>query len=168
MSLCNEIFFQVDCLVKNHIDLSNIEKFYVCGPEDLISSTTSSFLSQNIKKENILHELFYSQQSPEQIINSSSIIAGETVVKLILDGDESMIKVNKNVLLLDSILDAGFDIPYSCQNAICSTCLCMLTKGQVNMVKNEVLSEEEIRDGKIVVCQSYPVSDEIELNYDKI
>ena len=44
----------------------------------------------------------------------------------------------------------------------------MLTKGQVNMVKNEVLSEEEIRDGKIVVCQSYPVSDEIELNYDKI
>ncbi|MEG2078280.1 MULTISPECIES: ferredoxin--NADP reductase [Chryseobacterium] len=158
----------LDTLLKNHIDLSNIEKFYVCGPEDLISSTTSSFLSQNIKKENILHELFYSQQSPEQIINSSSIIAGETVVKLILDGDESMIKVNKNVLLLDSILDAGFDIPYSCQNAICSACLCMLTKGQVNMVKNEVLSEEEIRDGKIVVCQSYPVSDEIELNYDKI
>lgn len=149
-------------------DFSAIEKFYVCGPEDLIKNTTNTLLTQNIKKENILHELFFSPQTSEQNEAVSLENSGETIVKLILDGEEETIIVDKNTLLLDSILDAGFDIPYSCQNAICSTCLCMLTKGEVNMVKNEVLSDAEIEEGKIVVCQSYPVSDEIELNYDII
>lgn len=147
---------------------STIEKFYVCGPEDLIENLTDTLLAQNIKKENILYELFFSPQTSEQNEAAVSENSGETIVKLILDGEEETITVDKNVLLLDSILNAGFDIPYSCQNAICSTCLCMLTKGEVNMVKNEVLSNAEIEEGKIVVCQSYPVSDEIELNYDII
>lgn len=153
--------------LQNH-DFSAIEKFYVCGPEDLIKNTTDTLLAQNIKKENILHELFFSPQTSEQNEAVAFENSGETIVKLILDGEEETITVDKNTLLLDSILDAGFDIPYSCQNAICSTCLCMLTKGEVNMVKNEVLSDVEIEEGKIVVCQSYPVSDEIELNYDII
>ncbi|MCY0977118.1 ferredoxin--NADP reductase [Chryseobacterium wangxinyae] len=153
--------------LQNH-DFSTIEKFYVCGPEDLIKNTTNTFLSQNIKKENILFELFFSPQTCEQNKAVVSENSGETIVKLILDGEEETISVDKNTLLLDSILDAGFDIPYSCQNAICSTCLCVLTKGEVNMVKNEVLSDAEIDEGKIVVCQSYPVSDKIEINYDII
>ncbi|MCU7618689.1 ferredoxin--NADP reductase [Chryseobacterium sp. PBS4-4] len=149
-------------------DFSTIEKFYVCGPEDLIKNTTETFLSQSIKKENILHELFFSPQTLLQNKAVSSENAGKTIVKLILDGEEKTVIVDKNTLLLDSIVDAGFDIPYSCQNAICSTCLCVLTKGEVNIVKNEVLSDAEIEEGKIVVCQSYPVSDVIELNYDII
>lgn len=155
-----------ETLQKSVHEFLKIERFYICGPEDLIKNTSDTLLTQDIKKENILHELFFSPNTLEHTETTLSGDSGRATIKLILDGEEEILTVDKNILLLDSLLDAGFDVPYSCQNAICSTCLCVLTSGKVNMVKNEVLSEADIEERKIVVCQSYPVSDEIELNYD--
>jgi len=154
-----------DTLQEDAWHFSKIDTFYLCGPDDLIKSTTETLLALPVPAENILHELFFLPATEEQNAPAPEI-QGHTMVTLILDGEEEVITVDRNVLLLDSLLDAGFDIPYSCQNAICSTCLCMLTKGEVYMAKNEVLSGADIEEGKIVVCQSYPVSDEIVLNYD--
>lgn len=154
-------------LQENAWHFSKIDQIYLCGPDDLIRSTTETLLALPVPEENIFHELFFLPETEEQSAPAPEI-QGQTTVTLILDGEEEVITVDRNVLLLDSLLDAGFDIPYSCQNAICSTCLCMLTKGEVHMAKNEVLSDADIEEGKIVVCQSYPVSDEIVLNYDMI
>lgn len=156
-----------DILQENAWHFSKIDQFYLCGPDDLIRSTTETLLVLPVPEENILHELFFLPETEERNAPATEN-PGPTTVTLILDGAEEVITVDRNILLLDSLLDAGFDIPYSCQNAICSTCFCMLTKGEVYMAKNEILSDADIEEGKIVVCQSYPVSDEIVLNYDII
>lgn len=147
-------------------NLSSIERFYICGPEDLIKKTTDNLLAYNVEKEKISYEQFFTNTPAKQDIDIPVEQSAETYIKVTLDAAIENITVSKNVLLLDSLLDAGVDVPYSCQNAICSSCICILTKGEVRMVKNEILLDSELKKGKILVCQSYPISDEIELNYD--
>lgn len=151
--------------LKNDHDFLAIEKFYICGPESLIKSTTQTLLELNISEEKILHELFFLPES-EKIGEVLQEEIGDSSITIILDGKEETITINKNIPILDSLLNAGFDVPYSCQNAICSACICKLTKGEIKMLKNEVLSEAEINEKMVLTCQSYPISDEIELNYD--
>ncbi|ATC36118.1 2Fe-2S iron-sulfur cluster binding domain-containing protein [Elizabethkingia anophelis] len=150
--------------IKSFTKLDCINDFYICGPEILIRDTESFLLDLGVNKNKIHHELFYTE--PVIITPPLNSDNNKTSVKITLDGITEQILVDKNTLLLDSLLEANLDVPYSCQNGICSTCACYLVSGNINMIKNEVLNDEEIKEGKIVTCQSYPLSDTIELNYD--
>ncbi len=87
-------------------------------------------------------------------------------VKITLDGKQHEIEVEKDQKILDAALAAGVDAPYSCRSAICSTCMAKLVSGKVDMEMNYVLTDEEIEEGYIVTCQSKPVTDEVEIDYD--
>ena len=55
--------------------------------------------------------------------------------------------------MLDVLIDAGLDPPYSCREGICGACACQLTGGEVEMAHNEVLEDEDLADGYILACQ---------------
>ncbi len=52
--------------------------------------------------------------------------------------------------MLDVLIDAGLDAPYSCRQGICGACACQLTGGEVEMAHNEVLEAADISDGYIM------------------
>jgi ferredoxin len=55
---------------------------------------------------------------------------------------------------------AGLDLPSSCRNGTCRTCLCRLTSGQVRyLVEWPGLSLEEKRDGYLLPCVAVAQSD---------
>jgi ferredoxin len=55
---------------------------------------------------------------------------------------------------------AGIDLPSSCRNGTCRTCLCRLTSGSVRyLVEWPGLSQEEKRDGYILPCVAIPETD---------
>jgi ferredoxin len=55
---------------------------------------------------------------------------------------------------------AGFQIASSCRNGTCRTCICQLVGGNVTYrIDWPGLSMEEKRDGFILPCAAYPVSD---------
>jgi 3-ketosteroid 9alpha-monooxygenase subunit B len=56
--------------------------------------------------------------------------------------------------------------PYSCREGACSACACRLVSGEVKMVNNEVLEQEDLDDGIILACQSLPVTDHVEISYE--
>ena len=54
----------------------------------------------------------------------------------------------------------GIDLPSSCRNGTCRTCLCRLRSGSVRyLVEWPGLSLDEKRDGDILPCVAVPVSD---------
>ena len=56
--------------------------------------------------------------------------------------------------------DAGVLIDSSCRNGTCRTCLCQLLEGQVTYrIDWPGLSADEKRDGLILPCVAYPLSD---------
>ena len=64
-----------------------------------------------------------------------------------------------DVPLLQAALRAGIELPSSCRNGTCRSCLCRLLEGQVTYrIEWPGLSAEEKREGFILPCVAYPVS----------
>jgi ring-1,2-phenylacetyl-CoA epoxidase subunit PaaE len=87
-------------------------------------------------------------------------------LKIKNDNQEFHLVVDGRYTLLDSILDSGIDVPWSCGVGVCSSCKCKLESGDVNEGIDYVLTEGEKSLGFILSCTSYPKSDNIHLNFD--
>jgi CDP-4-dehydro-6-deoxyglucose reductase len=63
--------------------------------------------------------------------------------------------------VLQSALDAGFALPYSCRTGNCRTCRASIVSGEVDhgKTKSEYLSEDEKAQGFALLCQAKPRSD---------
>lgn len=138
--------------------------YYLCGPEDMIFKVKDILSENNISNDNIFFELF----TP---INDTAIEikpGGQTQVKVLVDGFMSEYEMNKETDVLTAALKNGVDAPYSCQGGICSSCMCRVVEGEVVMKTNHILTEDEIEEGLILSCQSYPVSDVLVVDFDDV
>ena len=62
--------------------------------------------------------------------------------------------------LLDAARAAGVALPNSCRNGTCRTCLSHLQSGSVRyQIEWPGLSFDEKRDGYVLPCVAYPLSD---------
>lgn len=62
--------------------------------------------------------------------------------------------------ILQSAEAAGIDLPSSCRNGTCRTCLCRMQSGSVRyLVEWPGLSRDEKKDGDILPCVAVPLSD---------
>ena len=62
--------------------------------------------------------------------------------------------------LLRSAADAGIELPSSCRNGTCRSCICQLLQGQVAYrIEWPGLLPEEKEQGFILPCVAYPQSD---------
>jgi ferredoxin len=82
-----------------------------------------------------------------------------------LDGESLVLDWQPGARLLDVLLAAGLDAPYSCREGHCGSCCCQLVAGKVEMVSNEVLDEADLADGYILACQSVPLTSEVIIAY---
>ncbi len=84
-------------------------------------------------------------------------------LKFKIDNELHEIEANASQTILENLQE--FDIPYSCLNGHCSSCQCKKISGEVEMIKNLVLTPKEVERGFILTCQSYPKSD-LEIDFD--
>lgn len=64
--------------------------------------------------------------------------------------------------LLAAARQAGIDLPASCRNGTCRTCMCRLAHGCVSYrIEWPGLTREEKEEGWILPCAAYPESDVI-------
>jgi propane monooxygenase reductase subunit len=81
------------------------------------------------------------------------------------------IEVDENETILDAAFRQGIALPHGCKEGQCSACKCILTEGEVDLLKYSTfaLSDSEKDQGGILLCRSKPLDDlEIELlNYDE-
>jgi ring-1,2-phenylacetyl-CoA epoxidase subunit PaaE len=68
--------------------------------------------------------------------------------------------------ILDATLRARPDAPFACTGGVCGTSRARLVTGEVRMDRNYALEPEELARGLVLACQSHPVTDEVELDYD--
>lgn len=85
--------------------------------------------------------------------------------KIRLDGNDIELEITDQTVL-QTLIDAGYDPPFSCASGVCTTCMAKLNKGKVDMEENYGLDEDEVADGYILTCQSKPTTEEIEVDYD--
>jgi 3-ketosteroid 9alpha-monooxygenase subunit B len=67
--------------------------------------------------------------------------------------------------LLEHLEAKGVRAPYSCREGECSACAVRLLEGEVKMLNNDVLDDEDLADGIRLACQSLPVTDVVRVTY---
>ena len=83
-----------------------------------------------------------------------------------LDGNTHTVSWPRAEKLLDVLLEQGIDAPFACREGHCGACAATALNGEVEMEVNDVLESDDLADGLILVCQSRPVTDSVEVSYD--
>ncbi|WP_303639322.1 2Fe-2S iron-sulfur cluster-binding protein [Actinomadura madurae] len=105
---------------------------------------------------------FEDPEAPEEALDDGD--SGEIEVEM--DGETRTVPWPRSERLLDALLRAGVDAPFSCREGNCSACACVKLEGEVTLDANSVLDERDLADGLILACQARPVSDRLKITYD--
>jgi ferredoxin len=68
------------------------------------------------------------------------------------------IEVSDNQTILQAALDAGIDLPNSCNAGVCTTCAAKLSEGVVSQEDGMGLSPDLQKEGYALLCVAYPRS----------
>ncbi len=149
-------------LVKQYLTVPKNEvMFYICGPFDYMLTVgitlLSDFPAKHVIKEN------YSTL-PRKIV-SRPPDEDQHQVAITIDDKTYSITAQYPNSILDSAIANNIQLPYSCKAGRCASCVATCTKGKVWMAYNEVLTDDELKKGRILVCQSYAIEGDVEIVY---
>jgi len=79
-------------------------------------------------------------------------------------------EIESNKTILQSLLDQGIQFPHNCRVGSCTTCASKLIEGKVKELTDKafVLSEEQLKENYILVCQSIPKSEFLVIENQKL
>ena len=102
-------------------------------------------------------------ENPFEETGSDGGIAATLSVEL--DGTTRVLPWQPGTRMLDVLIAAGLQAPFSCRQGVCGACACQLTAGEVEMAHNEVLEAADLADGYVLACQSVPLTPEVSVTY---
>ncbi len=148
--------------------------YFLCGPNEMMESAQSILREQGVFPGNIHREYFSAPTASEESIDVEKqqeevvIEASDNIesVQVIIDDEEHQVPLAEGQNILDAVLDQNIDAPYSCQSGICSTCRAKLLSGKIRMDEKEGLTEDEIKKGYILTCQSHPLTEDVKVEFD--
>ncbi|MFE3868359.1 2Fe-2S iron-sulfur cluster-binding protein [Flavobacterium sp. LS2P90] len=155
----------VNFVLNNKHKELEFDKFYLCGPEEMINLVSDVLKEKNVKESAIKFELF-TTSSHENVIKEN--LEGHSKITVMVDDEETTFEMSQKQTILEAALKQGLDAPYSCQGGICSSCLARVTSGTAEMTKNSILTDKEIADGLILTCQAHPTSATVYVDYDDV
>lgn len=88
-----------------------------------------------------------------------------SIAEVDLDGYRHRVDWPSESTLVDVLLAAGIDVPHSCREGRCGSCVCSVVSGEVDMAPSDVLEPEDRDAGLILACQSRPVSDTVHIEF---
>ena len=141
---------------------------FVCGPGPFMDLTVATLAGLGFAHDRTHREVFTSLEGdPFAEVELPIDIGGEaTEVVVDLDGEVTTHVWPAGARLLDVLLAAGRDAPFSCREGACSACACLLQEGTVELDHNEVLDDVDLADGIILACQARATSPVVKVSYD--
>jgi len=169
------LFGRIDAAAINYVvkntDTAPFDGAYLCGPEGMIKTATEALEKSGLAIDQIYYELFtVATESTTEAgeATEGALAAGNIAVEVTVDGETTSLEMDAKTILLDAIIKADIDAPYSCQGGVCSSCICKVTKGSAAMIKNQILTDSEIADGLVLSCQAMVTSAEIAVDFDDV
>jgi len=159
---------KLDIIFKSICDVNNVDHYFSCGPEAMILLVENFLLEKGVPKTNIHFELFGTVDRTEEKKQIAKDLQGKQSTITILEGGKSLdfVMETGSNNLLDQAMFSAADLPYACKGGVCCTCKAKLLEGEVNMLVNYGLEEDEVADGYILTCQAIPVSEKVVVDFD--
>ncbi|MFN3840948.1 MAG: 2Fe-2S iron-sulfur cluster-binding protein [Cyclobacteriaceae bacterium] len=143
-----------------------IEKttYLMCGPEGMMKNVETLLAQQNIDKAKIFKESFVQGTIDKEKKQEAEAPSGERKAREVTiryDGQEYKIMVEPDRAILETALDQGIDLPYSCQSGLCTACRGKAISGKVKLDEEEGLSQAERDAGYVLTCVGHPLTDDV-------
>ncbi|CAG0908017.1 unnamed protein product, partial [Cyprideis torosa] len=144
---------KVDTFLKDHPNPYDEAEYFVCGPGEMLDVVEDRLKTKGIDDKKIHTERFTIVKPGDVKRNTGTAGA---VIHVELDGEELTLPVATGKTILDALLDAKKEAPYSCMSGSCSTCMAKVTLGRIEMDVCHALDDDEIEEGYILTCQAHP------------
>ena len=139
---------------------------FICGPDPYLALVREALGQLRVPGGRVHVERFLSlAENPFEQTPAVPDGALAATLSVTLDDATTQLSWPAGVRMLDLLIDAGLDAPYSCRQGICGACACQLTSGKVEMAHNEVLEDGDLAAGYILACQALAVTPEVSITY---
>jgi ferredoxin len=91
---------------------------------------------------------------------------GPVQVTVELDRRVDVAEHRSGTTILQTARQLGMSPPFSCEAGNCATCMARLVDGEVRMMANNALSDDEVTDGWILTCQAVPTTPSVHVVYE--
>lgn len=158
---------KLEALFASVVDADRIDRWFLCGPYEMVTEARDLLGSRGIPSEHIRDELFFAGPPTEIPPPPPEDEAGTTQLTVILDGRASQTRMRPQTSVLDAAMSVRSELPYSCKGGMCATCKAKVIEGEVTMDKNYALVASDLEQGFVLTCQSHPVGDRLVVDYDQ-
>ncbi|MFF8587645.1 2Fe-2S iron-sulfur cluster-binding protein [Streptomyces althioticus] len=148
------------------LPVDRVDGWFLCGPYGLVEGAERALRELGVSRARIHQEIFHVDSGPSASAGASAAPAHSTVTAR-LDGRGGTWPVQAGESLLETVLRNRPDAPYACKGGVCGTCRAFLVSGEVRMDRNFALESEETEAGYVLACQSHPVTEKVELDFDR-
>jgi len=153
-------------LLTDLLPTETFDHVWLCGPLPMIEDARA-VLAELAVPATVHVELFYVDEPPPQPRRDPGAPPGATTeLTLVLDGLRTTSSVPRDVTLLEGAQASRADLPFACKGGVCGTCRALVREGEADMRRNYALEPSELAAGFVLTCQSFPVTDRVEIDYD--
>jgi ring-1,2-phenylacetyl-CoA epoxidase subunit PaaE len=147
------------------LPVAEVAGWFLCGPFGLVQGAERALRDLQVPRARIHEEIFHVDAGASTAPTRSA--PTHSTVTARLDGRGGTWPVQDGESLLDTVLRNRPDAPYACKGGVCGTCRAFLVSGEVRMDRNYALEAEETEAGYVLACQSHPVTERVELDFDR-
>ncbi|MFH8339477.1 2Fe-2S iron-sulfur cluster-binding protein [Streptomyces sp. AM6-12] len=147
------------------LPVERVAGWFLCGPYGLVQGAEGALRGLGVDRARIHQEIFHVDSGPTAPGTAPG--AAHSTVTARLDGRGGTWPAQEGESLLDTVLRNRPDAPYACKGGVCGTCRAFLVSGEVRMDRNFALEEEETDAGYVLACQSHPLTEQVELDFDR-
>ncbi|MGH3425834.1 MAG: 1,2-phenylacetyl-CoA epoxidase subunit PaaE [Nocardioidaceae bacterium] len=149
------------------VPADSVDVWYLCGPHAMVTEL-SAVLREHGADESAVHtELFHVEDAPPVRHRVEEFTDGGPSVTATLDGKTSKVWLTADDdSVLAGLLRSRPDAPFACRGGVCGTCRARVTDGAVQMRQNYALEPDELEQGYVLTCQSWPTTDTVTVDYD--
>lgn len=136
-------------------------EFYMCGPAGFMDVVKQSLQDMSIPTSRVHKESFSAPAPGEGSTAAAQEPLQTRTVNVIFDKKNYTYEVTPDTTVLFAGLDAGIDLPYSCQGGVCTACRGKLKSGKMHLDEREGLSDAELKEGYVLTCVGHPLTDDV-------
>lgn len=118
---------------------------YVCGPKGFMNAVLDTARAAGWPEAQLHYEFFAADVGPSDSDESFE-------VKLASSG--RVVKVEKDKTIIAALAAAGVEIPFSCEQGVCGTCLTRVLEGVPDHKDNYLTPEEQAANDQLLPCCS--------------
>ncbi|WP_330338871.1 2Fe-2S iron-sulfur cluster-binding protein [Streptomyces sp. NBC_00557] len=147
------------------LPVGEVAGWFLCGPYGLVQGAEQALRELGVDRSRIHQEIFHVDAGAPPAPSAQAPVHSAVTARL--DGRGGTWPVRDGETLLETVLRNRPDAPYACKGGVCGTCRAFLVSGEVRMDRNFALEKEETEAGYVLACQSHPLTEQVELDFDR-